>query len=114
MILKSSSDVVKAYKGVLKEKEALESSLHALNSSRSAGTPIRSVLTTKPHDKSLGTVSDSEQETSDGQRSKEEMLTGMCTCILCVSIAKMIHYVRNCYALLVGSWNFVYIIKFCS
>ncbi len=78
LIVVDFSDVVKAYKGVLTEKEALESSLHALNGlSRSASSTPSRYVTTKPIDKSL---SDGEQELSDGQQESEkvEVDAGMC------------------------------------
>lgn len=64
-------DVVRAYKGVMKEKEALEISLRAINTSRS--TPLRE----KSHDSLLNaSVGDGESEKSEGEVSGAETTKG--------------------------------------
>ena len=72
-------DVVKAYKGMLKEKEALEASLKALSKSRlSRIRPLKNTTLQKNYDSDSQTRSESDTERSnlkvDGKVSVEALL----------------------------------------
>lgn len=63
IIIIYKTDVVRAYKGVIKEKEALEVSLRAVRT-----TPSRD----RSHDQSVGVVSEGEVSGTDDERKEEE------------------------------------------